>query len=179
FILVACNGVYDPFVICMQYRRIQELGLRKLNQNLLIIQTAERFDDENELIVLRNVFLVTLRKDTIEFDVDNLSMRIPVEPGYFLWREVLKEGFLVSGYRIFNDNWITTGPIFNQYCNYGAISEDDDETLFVPNDAVCDIELLPLEDRDSLYHEHEITAEALDYFYRTWVRAKTKSISLK
>lgn len=176
FALVVCDGVYDPFLVCMQYRRLYDLGLSRPGQKFILIQTAERFINESEYIVLRNIYLASFRKDFVEFDVDKLTMRLPVEPNYFLWREVSKDGYLVSGYRIMKNDWLTTGPIHNQYCNYGAAAEDD-EALFVPDEAVCDIGLFPLENRDSLFIEHEITAESINYYMRKWVQLKTKSIS--
>jgi len=170
FVLVACNGIYDPYVICMQYRRLYDLGLRTPGQQLLVIMKAEQYVDE-DVVILRKIFIVNMRKDVVLFDIDTLSMKIPVESGYYSWMECYQNGYVISGYKMHDDDWLQTGPIHNQYSEY-MNAEREDEMLYVPQTAVCTIELLPIHDYGELLEDHGFTKDDLNYFYRTWLMQK-------
>lgn len=173
FILVACNGIYDPLVICMQYRRLSDMGLRKPGQQIMLIQKTKKYLNE-ELVVLRNIYLANLRAEMLDFDINNQTLHVPVETKYFVWREFIKDDLIVGAYAVRDSEWITTGPIHNKYCEWGAMRIINN-TLCAPENSVCSIELLPTNDRLSLYDDYRISSDDLDYYYKTWIKAKSSS----
>lgn len=175
FIFVSCNGIYDPWVIYAQYKRLFDLGLRKPGQKIMVIQKAE-FNTFDGPVIIRNIHMAELRPDVIESDIDSFTIKIPVKTGHFVWKELIQErGLIMSCYKTFKDEWLKTGPLYNQYCDYGAVRNDNDGFLYVPDDAVCEIELLPDTDKIILFQDHGINEEMLDKINHAWVKELTKS----
>lgn len=172
FALVTCNGAYDQFVISMQYRRLFDLGLRRPGQRILVVQKAEHSTDDG-ITELRNIYLATLRKAEVTCDINTLTLQIPVEPHYFVWQEFFQHDHLIGGYRTDPSPWLATGPLHNQYCDFGAARKDEQELRFVPEDAVCDIELLPDVDKSYLYEVHGIDEHLLNRLHQYWIRHRS------
>jgi hypothetical protein len=170
FALVACNGTYDPFVISLQYRRLFDLGLRKPNQLVLVTQKATYHYGEEEPLFLRNIHLACLRPEKMRVDIDSFAMFLPVVPGHLVWSEFYSEdGLIVSGYKVLDDEWLTTGPLYNEYCDFGHTREADVGVFYVPEDATCNVDLLPEADPSLLLSEHGIDQETLNYLRQIWI----------
>ena len=176
FALVACDGMYDPVVVNVQYRQLYDVGLRKAGQRILVVQEAEHYDEENGLTVLRNLYLGTLRPEMVEFDIDTLSMKIPVAPGHLVLRESLQQGYFISGSGVSQGRWIHTGPLHNEYCTYGAARHDEEvaNVLLTPLDAVCAIYVHPW-DMEKLSREHDIDADFLNQLTEGWMRLRNST----
>lgn len=175
FVLLSCNGVYDPFVFSVQYRRLFDLGLRKPGQRVLVVQKAEHLGEDGPIII-RNIYLAVMRRAELELDSNAQVIRLPVEPNYFLWREFLFEGLVFTGHKIVTNQWLPTGPLYNEYCDYGTTRKEKDEgILYVPEDAVCAVELLPEADKLYLFEEHGIDADHLDELHTRWIRERSST----
>lgn len=175
FVLVACDGVYDTSILSLQYRKLLDLGLRKPNQRILVVKKAEHHYD-NEIFTLRNIVLAQLRPDTTKFDIDSLSIKIPVHPRFLVWKEFMAKNLFVSGYQILDTKWLTTGLLYNALCDFGKVTIDNQGFASVPDDAVCDIELFPAKDKSCLYEDHGIDTIMLDKLNQTWVQTLSNSI---
>ena len=173
FALVACDGVYDPVVVSVQYRQLYDVGLRKPGERILVVQEAEHYDEEDGLFVLRNMYLGTLRPETVEFDVDTLTMRIPVEAGHLVVRESIQKGYYVTGSGIAKTQWIKTGPLHNEYCPFGPARYDEEahDVLLTPLDAIAAVYVHPW-DTEKLAREHEIDSELLHWLTGDWMRLR-------
>lgn len=173
FVLLACNGAYDTHVFFVQYRRLFDLALRKPGQRILVIQKAECWSEEGP-VIMRNVYLATLRCSVTELIPDTLSIGIPVESGYFIWQEVIQNDYMINSHGIVDRNFIYTGPLHNQYCDFNGCVRIDSGAIIVPPDAVCDVVLLPIENPNELFEEHGIDQEMLNELHQNWIRTKSK-----
>ncbi len=180
FVLLACKGNYDQFVISMQYRSLYDLGIRKPKQQIIVIQKSEYYDDYEGVIIIRNIYIANLRDVTVDFDLDNLQIRIPVEPNFFCLREFInkKTGLLFSEHELITGGWLITGPIHNQYCDYST-TEEINEIIYLDCNSVCEIELLPAKDVGNLFINHGINNQSLNQMNQNWIREKSKLISKK
>jgi hypothetical protein len=172
FVLVACDGVYDTFTLCLQYRRLADLGLRKPNQRIMVIQKAEYWS-ENDILQLRNIYLAHIRPVEVEFNIASLCIRIPVEPNYLVLREFLYNDFFTHRTKIIDEKWLIAGRLHNEICDYGAVNTGDSGLISVPDDSVCDIVSIPPDDKIVLYEDHGIDADMLSYLYNTWTRSRS------
>ncbi len=172
FVLVSCEGAYDKFVV-EQYSKLFDLGLRNPGQKIMVVQQAN-YQDANYMMILRKIHLAFLRKDTLVTDVNSLTMRLPVEPGRFVWKEFFKGNKLIGGYKILDDTWLVTGPLHNEYYDYGETRKSKNGVSFVPSDAICSIELLPSENLN-LFEDYGIDEELLSLMHTHWIRGKSKS----
>jgi len=169
FVLLACDGVYDPFILALQYRKLHEIGLRKPQQLLLVTQKALYYNEEGDEFYLCNIHLAVLRAEHIHFDNDSLVMRLPVEPGHLIWSEFYdKKGLFFAGYKTLDDPWLTTGPLHNDYCDYASVRLHEDGHFYVPDDAVCRIDQIPPDDPARIEEEHGVDLEMLNYLRRAW-----------
>jgi hypothetical protein len=172
FVLVACDGVYDTFTLCLQYRRLADLGLRKPNQRIMVIQKAKCWS-ENDMIQLRNIYLAHIRPVEVEFDIGSLCIRIPVEPNYLVFREFLYKDSVTHGTKIIDEKWLTAGCLHSETCDYGAVNTRDSGLISVPDDSVCDIVSIPTDDTTVLYEDHGVDADMLSFLYTTWIRSRS------
>ncbi|MBP9749883.1 MAG: hypothetical protein KBD21_04085 [Candidatus Pacebacteria bacterium] len=174
FALVACNGVYDVMVVAMQYRHLQDTALRKPGTRILVVQEAERMDGETGgLVILRNIYLATLRPAPLEFVLNNLQIGIPVEPGYIIFRELVKEEYEATVRDLVDASWLYVGPFHNKYCEYGALRVDADGVWSAPTDAVSEVYVHPFE-VSALFEEHGIGADLLQWLTNEWVRLRSR-----
>jgi hypothetical protein len=173
FALVACNGMYDPMVVSVQYRQLHDIGLRKAGERILVVQEAEHYDEDGGLEVLRNMYLGTLRPEMVEYDIDTLTMRIPVNPGHLVVRESIQQGYYVSGSGLSKFQWITIGPLHNSYCPFGPARYDEEahDVLLTPLDAVAAVYIHPW-DTEKLEREHTIDSEYLHWLTEDWMRLR-------
>ena len=168
FAIVACGGVYDEYVINSLYRGLHDLGLRRPGQKILLIQKGRYINDD--IHILRNIHLATLRADTLEFDLDSLLVKLPVEPGRLIWREFMNtDGDYLSGWQIHEDKWLPVGPILNEHCDFGNAKRKKD-LIFVSKEAPFETEMIPESDKLDLYDYHDIDADLLDYLTGKWIR---------
>ena len=175
FALVACDGTYDPLIVTIQYGQVFDLGIEIPHQQIMLVQKAHCKTKDDGIIILRNIFLATLRKMEVGFDVNKLVMYWPVEPKYFAWRESIRDNRFVTSSEIVNEDWLMAGPLYNQYCEYTSTKETEAQSIIVPPDAVCEIELMPHKDKESLFTQHGINSEALSHLYQCWIRGKSKT----
>lgn len=179
FVLLACDGNYDQFVISMQYRSLYDLGIRRPNQKIMVVQKGEYYDDYEGVIIIRNIYIAQLRKAVIDFDLNNLCFKIPVEANFFCWREFInKDGEIISRHKLITGEWLLTGPIHNKYCNYSQTDENGN-IIYLSEVSVCNIELLPAKDLAYLFLNYGIDSESLNQFTQTWIREKTRLINKK
>jgi len=173
FVLVACNGVYDVIVVAMQYRHLQDTALRNPGTRILVVQEAERMSNEGDLVILRNIYLATLRPAPLEFVLNDLQIGIPVEPGYIIYRELMKDEYEATARDVIDASWLYIGPFHNEYCEYGALRVDDKGVWSAPTDAVSEVYVHPF-DMPTLFEEHGIDADLLQWLTSEWVRLRSR-----
>jgi hypothetical protein len=170
FAIISCNGVYDTESFTKVYAYFSDLGLRKPGQKIIVIQKSE-FWHNSEKYLLRNIHLAELRQDSIETDINSLSMRLPVKPGHIVWKEFFQDkGVLISGHKMSQDKWLLTGPFHNEYNQHSTSTKHSDGFMLVPDDASCDILLVPETDKISLLHDHGIHECLLSQINKIWIR---------
>ena len=173
FTLVACNGVFDASVY-LQYQRLSKLALWKANREIILVQKGI-FNQAGEEFLLRNIYLATLRPDEVTFNIDKVSMSLPVRPNFLQWREMYSDGYLISGYRTVDEEWLTTGPLYNQYCDFGRTVHDKG-VVVVPETAVCSFETSPISNKDELFFEHGIDDILWQELHTAWIRERTRTV---
>ncbi|MCA9360238.1 hypothetical protein KC850_04375 [Candidatus Kaiserbacteria bacterium] len=166
FALIACDGNYNPYVL-EQYRQVADLGLRNPNNRILVVQVAESWWGE-DTVLIRNIYFAQLNAKATIFDIDSMSIHIPVHTGYLLWRESIEDGELSSECEKIDDTWIKVGLLRGEYLDYALSVGDDDSSSYVPLDSPCEIELLPVEHKDDLLEKYAIDNGHLDLLERRW-----------
>jgi len=177
FVLVACNGIYDESILNKNYRRLKELGLMRPGEIIMVIQPAF-YNSSLGPIFIRNIQLAKLRADTIKTNLDQLSIKIPVASGRLHLKELCSlDGTFASVIKIFYDNWLSTGPLYNRLCTDSRAKRDKNNLLHVPDFAVCTVLLLSEIDKDELYMEYGIDEKMLDTLTSRWISELTKKDS--
>ncbi|MCA9354716.1 MAG: hypothetical protein KC877_04315 [Candidatus Kaiserbacteria bacterium] len=171
FCLVACDGIFDEQVLEFNYRVIHSLGMRFPGREILVVKKAGYYDEEG-FGMLRMVQLATLRKDLAEFDIDSISMRLPVEPGHFQWSEYRSGEVFMPATRTHDESWLTAGPLYSVHTLFGRVQKTTEGFEHVPDDAVCEVFLLPAEDPDWLLNEYGVSSSMIQELRRTWFRKK-------
>lgn len=169
FMLVACDGEYDQEIMDSQYRWLTDLALTKPDQRIMIIQKSEA-PMGTELVVIRNIYLATLRCEEIDYDINNLSIGIPVMPNYYFWREIILDDTLLTGSKLPESEYIKIGPLANEHCNKSICHKHPEGAIFVPEESVCEVILLSEHDPVKLSEAHGIDQEMLANLHREWTR---------
>ncbi len=174
FVLVVCNGTFDTQLF-QRYQDLSKIGLRNPNQQIIVIQKALR-EENGELLMLRDVYLAELRPEEVRFDINSQLIHLPVKPQYFLLMHAINRGVILQGHRIVEKEWLTVGVLRSLFNDYQYVYTGEDGFSFVPQSATCDVELLSTADRQSLFTNHAVDAEMLDYLHGSWTRDKSASL---
>lgn len=169
FVLVACNGIYDDYIVNTQYRGLAEQIVNSPGKSIIAVQEAEYYL-EDSLYIPRNIYLATLRSGELTFDIDTLRMSIPVTPHYLAWREMLCGDAMVSANVIVTEPWLHLGPLHNSTCGYRPVKELDGSVgFYVPQEATSNVYFFPVDPLE-LWEEHGIDGDALKQLRRAWLQ---------
>lgn len=171
FALLSCDGQFDPYMQ-LRYQGVSDIGLRKAGERILIVQQAEHQHGE-QFFMLRNIYLATLRPAPTAFDLNEIEVRLPVEPNYLLWRELMNENMLLSGHRTEPSLWIKLGSLDDSFTAAAPAATDDNGIASAPFSAPWGYVLLPEIDRSSLFEKFGIDTDMLDILHATWIRSRT------
>jgi hypothetical protein len=174
FALVACNGIYDESIINGQYRAFQDLVLGNPHRRLLVVQEAEHLFDF-EMYIIRNVYVTELRVDPLVFDIDLQLMSIPVDSGYLVWREILRDGVTTSMSAFVPGTFLQVGPLENDFCPFGTCHQSPDGAVLVPPIASCMVYPHPW-NQEYIEQRHGIDAALFRHLVREWVTRKTRAL---
>jgi len=179
FVLLACNGVYSTDIIEGQYREFQNLLRLSPGKLLLVVQEAEHFF-EGDFVVLRNLYLGEIRSDdSIEFNMNEQIMNIPVSAGYLVWREALdSEGEIQPFDSFVTSPWISVGPLVNDLCPFGHGLSGEKGVVCAPYIGSCAVYFHPW-NPEELEIEHDIDAELAKVLLRKWMSGRARTISRK
>jgi hypothetical protein len=175
FALVACGGVYDADIVEKQYRQLTNLALEHAGERVMVIKKG-RVHINGEQVYLRTIYLACLRSDELDVDIEAQTMRLPVMPKGFVWRDFLHNNRLQGVGLITDAEWVRIGPLHNYLTNYNIAMKVTELTIAVKGDAVCDVVLLPVEDGLSLYKLHGLHPKTIKLFHNLWTRKKSEDI---
>ena len=177
FVLLACNGVYSTDIIDGQYREFENLLRLSSGKLLLVVQEADYYFD-NDFCNLRNIYLAEVRSDdSLEFNMNEQIMKIPVNSGYMLWREALDPEREVRSFDSFIlSPWIEVGPLVNDLCRFGHGMSGEKGVVCAPHIGSCAVYFHPW-NPEELEIEHDIDTDLTRILMRKWMSGRARIIS--
>jgi|AntRauTorcE11897_2_1112592.scaffolds.fasta_scaffold18884_3 hypothetical protein len=172
--MLANDGVYDEKSF-LEYQRIEEIGQRNLASTIMITQISIHVTEVDFLSFVRNIYLASLRPENTYFDLNTMTMSIPVETDYLYWMETVKENVIFSGYKLIRDEFIKVGPISNKFNRPSYASSSGDGFYQPPTDTPCHIGTLPLQ---SIFIDYGITDESISSPMQLWIKLKSRAYTL-
>lgn len=167
FTLLASDGYYSDKEY-QRYRKIQSIALAHAGERILVIQKAVVRDK-----LIRTFHLAILRKDETLFELNTLSLKIPVETNYFIWRElILPGGDYATQCSLMSDKWLQTGYLLLDDFDLNS-AEKKGKVWLVPTHSAAEIVLLSEETSDSLGAKYGINPDELTTLNEQWILKKS------
>ncbi len=134
FSLALCDGLYLQEVV-QEYWNLCNYFMSHDNQLICIMQEAVHTDDEVTLGV-RNFYIAKVRADAIAFNIDELTLGLPVQPDGYLFSKLMytKDERIICKHAYFTADRLYVGPLWNEYTRIGP-AESNQSCSFAPHHA--------------------------------------------
>ena len=171
FFIRATNGFCEPSTF-IEYSELHTIGIDNPSEVVMVIQRSWNHTDFVSDTVIRNIHLAKLRNAEVQYDTENMVLGIPVEPGYFTWREQFLSGDeRISGSgSISNKDYLVTGPLLKFPEDICIAVEEEPGSLVVPSSTFSEVDLLKDLDKKTLAEKHQMTPDELVDLKRDWIK---------
>lgn len=183
FYILASDGLYDESLF-QQYKELSEIGLTNPRKTVIVAQigllklklTFEGSDDQVEIVTLvKNMYLASLRAAPTLFNLDKMTISLPVEPAFFKLREAFGPEGIIDGYRIVNEDYLTIGALPTQNRPHNYTRSDGDGFHYTSQDSSCLIVLMPIQ---SALTDYGITNEDVAQMMKDWMKLRSTTKAL-
>lgn len=172
FSLVVNDGYWDK-ELYESYDKCSLYGLMFPMQHAVAIQWSLTGNKVIES-VLKTVHLFTLRRDDVKFDIDNLCIEIPVNPGFFTWQEIFFENGQQGGKgHLQGESWLRIGALnLGEYQIPKAVKLESG-LIVTPDTAPADFFVLSEVEFQSIEEKFEIDPDELTFIKQKWIAEKS------